>query len=83
MTLHCSNPQETTMPSIDIQRPQGRGLLELLAPILHGIGEARRRRAVYARTRDELLALSDRDLADLGIERSRVPEIARRAAGAA
>ena len=71
------------MPSIDIQRPQGRGLLDLLVAIPDRLAAARRRRAIYVRTRDELLSLSDRDLADLDIERSRVPEIARKAAAQA
>lgn len=37
------------------------------------------RRAVYRRTVDELHALSDRDLADLGFHRSEIPRIARQA----
>ena len=71
------------MATFDIQRPQGRGVLDLLAALRDRLAAARRRRAVYVRTRDELLSLSDRDLADLDISRSRVPEIARKAAAQA
>lgn len=38
------------------------------------------RRRVYARTVDELSALSDRDLADLGLSRSNISSVAREAA---
>ena len=71
------------MATIDIQRPRGRGLFRLLAALRDRVAEARRRRAIYVRTRDELLSLSDRDLADLDISRSRVPELARQAAAEA
>ncbi|MBN2761251.1 MAG: DUF1127 domain-containing protein [Rhodobacteraceae bacterium] len=37
-------------------------------------------RAVYARTLQELQALSNRELADLGIHRSEIPRIAAEAA---
>lgn len=40
----------------------------------------RRRRAVYTRTREELIALSDRDLADIGIHRRNINVVAREAA---
>jgi uncharacterized protein YjiS (DUF1127 family) len=44
------------------------------------ISEARARRAVYVRMLNELSAMSDRDLADLGITRLNFREIARDAA---
>ncbi len=71
------------MATIDIRRPRGRGFFGLLVALRDRVAEARRRRAIYVRTRDELLSLTDRDLADLDIERSRVPEIARQAAAQA
>ncbi len=37
-------------------------------------------RKVYVRTRDELMQLGDRDLADLGIPRSDIKRLAREAA---
>ncbi len=40
----------------------------------------RARRAAYRVTRDELMRLSDRDLADLGIHRSNITRIALEAA---
>jgi len=42
-----------------------------------------KRRAVYSRTVRELHALSDRDLADLGMHRSEIPRIAQDAADVA
>ncbi len=44
------------------------------------ISEARAKRAVYTRTLNELSAMSDRDLADLGIARCDARSIAREAA---
>ena len=41
---------------------------------------ARQRRAIYLRTQAELQALSDRDLADLGMHRTEIGRIAREAA---
>ncbi|SIS97537.1 protein of unknown function [Roseivivax lentus] len=40
----------------------------------------RARRAIYLRTVDELHALNDRELADLGFHRSEIPRLARQAA---
>lgn len=46
------------------------------------INEARARYVVYNRTRNELGALSDRELADLGIYRGDIRRIAKEAAAA-
>ena len=51
-----------------------------IAGMVAAFREARARHRVYRTTRDELGALSDRDLADLGIGRSDVDRIARDAA---
>ncbi len=45
-----------------------------------GVSAAIQRRRVYAQTLNELRALSDRELADLGIARSMISEIAHDAA---
>lgn len=37
------------------------------------------KRAAYRRTRDELHLLTDRELDDLGVARSEIPDVARRA----
>jgi len=44
------------------------------------IEAARQRRAVYHRTRSELMALTNRDLADLGLNRSEIDRVALDAA---
>ncbi len=41
---------------------------------------ARERRAVYLKTRNELSAMSDRDLADINLCRLQIEDIARQAA---
>jgi len=51
-----------------------------IARVLDALRQQRTRRAVYRNTYDELSALSGRELADLGIARSDVAAIARRAA---
>ena len=48
--------------------------------IFKSIKVALERRAVYARTVRELNSLSDRELADLGISRLSIPQVAREAA---
>ncbi|MCB2109840.1 MAG: DUF1127 domain-containing protein [Defluviimonas sp.] len=53
---------------------------ERINAFLEGIRENRLRRRVYRQTLNELSALSDRDLADLGMHRSLIPGIAREAA---
>ena len=54
----------------------GLGLSGLVERYLQG----RKAREVYRQTYDELSALSDRDLADLGIARASIPAVAREAA---
>jgi uncharacterized protein YjiS (DUF1127 family) len=56
------------------------GLRQRFADFLERAREARKARAVYTRTVEELSALSDRDLADLGIARISIEDIAREAA---
>lgn len=56
------------------------GLVERAAPILERLRAARRVRAVYWQTHEELSRLSDRDLADLGLHRTQIGAVARQAA---
>jgi uncharacterized protein YjiS (DUF1127 family) len=51
-----------------------------LAGIVAKVKLSLQRRAVYNRTVRDLLALSDRDLSDLGINRTQINQIAREAA---
>jgi uncharacterized protein YjiS (DUF1127 family) len=62
----------TSVPSL--------GLRQRFADFVQRTREARKARAVYTRTIEELSALSDRDLADLGIARISIQDIAREAA---
>lgn len=60
--------------------PVAEGLLSRIAQMLHMTREERARRALYRRTVRELSALSNRDLADLGISRSAIRSLAHEAA---
>lgn len=57
------------------------GLGQRIAAYVERARHARKAREVYRQTFDELSALSDRDLADLGIARASIPSVAREAAG--
>jgi uncharacterized protein YjiS (DUF1127 family) len=59
-------------------------LPSLLRHLLDAMGfsaEALARRRTYRQTLRELTAMSDRDLADIGISRSLIGQVAREAAG--
>lgn len=61
-------------------RPGNGTLLDRLAAIVGRMQQAIDRRRIYERTLRELRALSDRDLADLGLHRADLHEVAREAA---
>lgn len=63
--------------SHSVARPSIR---EYLANLIASVKEANARRTVYIKTLNELRSLSDRDLADLGISRLQVEDIALQAA---
>jgi uncharacterized protein YjiS (DUF1127 family) len=56
------------------------GLWDRLMATVAEMKAAQRRRALYARTLRELEALTDKDLADLGISRLQIADVAREAA---
>jgi uncharacterized protein YjiS (DUF1127 family) len=56
------------------------GLLARLAVLKDGVATALQQRRTYSRTLAELNALSDRELADLGIARLAIRDIAHEAA---
>lgn len=62
------------------QTRSGTGFAAYISQLQHQLREHRRRQAAYRRTYDELIRLDDRDLADLGISRADIPDIAREAA---
>ena len=56
------------------------GLAEKFVALRARMRESRRTRAIYRQTFEELSALTDRDLADLGISRLGIADVAREAA---
>jgi uncharacterized protein YjiS (DUF1127 family) len=56
------------------------GFAQRFSGLVDRIREARKAREVYLQTYQELSALTDRDLADLGISRASIASIAREAA---
>ena len=56
-------------------------LASRFADFRQGVSQARARRAEYNRVHAELSYMSDRDLADIGISRVSIRDIAREAAG--
>lgn len=56
------------------------GFSARVAHVLAHLAERRRQQAIYRRTLDELSAMSDRDLADIGLRRGMIEEIARKSA---
>ena len=60
-------------------RAKTNGLFDRLREFAAWVRDARRVRAEYRRVYDELAALSDRDLTDLGIHRSDIAGVARAA----
>jgi uncharacterized protein YjiS (DUF1127 family) len=69
-----------TFSSAGAERP---GLVAWLACQIARLAEARERRRLARATMNELERLSDRDLADIGIMRCDIPDVAREAAGGA
>ena len=63
----------------DIHRFES-GFAHRVNSVLVALQHQRARRAVYRQTYDELMALTNRDLNDLGLARSDIPTIARQAA---
>lgn len=55
-------------------------LVDRIGSVVTNLGAALQRRRVYNQTLTELRSLNDRELADLGIARSMITEIAREAA---
>ena len=68
------------MAYVNTTRVARKGLLDRLAAFKDSMATAIQSRQVYLRTVAELNALTDRELADLGIARISIPEIAREAA---
>lgn len=63
-------------------RAAGFGLRDRFAALVRLYNEGAARRRVYRQTVNELMSLSDRELADLGIHRSLITRVALEAANA-
>jgi uncharacterized protein YjiS (DUF1127 family) len=61
-------------------RSQDAGLVARVEALLVAGAQLLRRRRIYSRTQAELSALTDRELADLGISRFDIARVAREAA---
>jgi uncharacterized protein YjiS (DUF1127 family) len=64
----------------DIRSQSGFSFADRFSGLFRSVSEARAKRVVYVRTLRELEALSSRDLADLGIARAMIQQLAREAA---
>lgn len=68
------------MAYVSAQRPAGFRVQSLLRALVASVRTGIARRAVYVRTLQELEAMDDRELADIGFSRSQIAGIARSAA---
>lgn len=76
-----TGPDRTTdMTMANDIRTQEQSFGERIAGFVKGFQENRQRRKVFRETLSELKALSSRDLADLGINRSMITRVAAEAA---
>jgi uncharacterized protein YjiS (DUF1127 family) len=68
------------MATLNATRTKSLGLAERLMAVLAAVSTYRRKHAVYRQTRRELMALTQRELNDLGIDPSMIGRIAHEAA---
>lgn len=68
------------MAYVNSTRTMGNGLADRFAALVKSIMLTAQRRAVYDQTVRELNALTNRELADLGIARLNIQDVARAAA---
>ncbi len=68
------------MAYVNSTRALSNGFGDRVGAIVKAVKTAMARRAIYAQTLRELNDLSNRDLADLGIARASITEVARAAA---
>lgn len=64
------------MAYVNSTRTATGGFMDRLAAVMQSVNEAVARRRLYNQTVRELDALSDRELADMGLHRSMITEIA-------
>ncbi len=69
------------MTYLSTSRARSAGLWDRLTAFAAGLSEGAGRRRVFNRTVSELSQLTDRELADLGIHRAMISQIAAEAAG--
>jgi uncharacterized protein YjiS (DUF1127 family) len=71
---------EVTMSYVQSVRASSPSIFEYISAPFASLRIAAQRRRVYSQTLSELQALSDRDLADLGLHRSLISAVAKEAA---
>lgn len=75
-----SNQKEAKMAYVNSTRANSLSFREFFLRPLQALQLMAQRRSVYVQTLSELRALSDRDLADLGLHRSLIRAVAKDAA---
>ncbi len=78
--LDRSEDEGMNMAYVTSQGATVTGVVAWFGDVLAAWAVARERRAVYARTVQELSGLSDRDLSDINLSRSQITEVAFEAA---
>jgi len=73
-------PKGATMELMTDLRVHGPSLAERVATLREALAHRAAKRKAYRKTYDELSRVSDRDLADMGLHRSMIPDVARQAA---
>lgn len=68
------------MAYVNSSRPATSGFGDRIAGLRKSLRQALDRRRIYLRTLHELNSLSDRDLADFGVSRGSITDLARQAA---
>lgn len=82
-TKRHTHREDVTMAfAANITNARGNGLSAIAANVVASVKEAAARRRVFKQTFNELQSLSNRELADLGINRSMIRSIALEAANA-
>ena len=76
----CLDEKEQNMAYAASHSASRPSIVEYFANLVASVKEASARRAVYVKTLGELRSLSDRELADLGIARLQIEDIALQAA---
>jgi uncharacterized protein YjiS (DUF1127 family) len=73
-------PKGAAMALMTDLRVHGPSLAERVATLREALAHRAAKRKAYRKTYDELSRVSERDLADMGLHRSMIPDVAKQAA---